>query len=364
MKTRYVLWGLVWSVLFLFSINCTYRLWVVYPLLSIRFAEPLKEGQAETIIESFRSSENLEDSSVSLTFWKETATNLTSDWGTSDATLLTYYGEGRVVYPAAVLEGRLPAAREENRCAVSDSVAWQLWGSRDVLGQTVKIDDHVLIIYGVFRSSEHIVLCGGNLNEQYENIECAGTFLVEPVETMKAIVRTSGITQDTLYYFPIPWIVATTLYVLLPAVIVILRLVYTFKYEHKRFSNSRNSNRYTFLRNITPIIRLFLIPMLALCIALLLPALLNLLPVWTTPSQWSDFSFWSSITSQLYESIQQFFSLQPFSKDVLAKWYLLKGCTAATSTLILSLTLFTGIDFRMQSYRHNSGSRQTKCPEK
>ena len=364
MKTRYILWGLVWSVLFLFSLHFTYRLWTVYPLLSIRFAEPLKEGQAETITDSFRSSENLEDSNVSLTFWKETATNLTSAWGTSDATLLTYYGEGRDVYPAAILEGRLPAAREENRCAVSDSVAWQLWGSRDVLGQPVKIDDHVLIICGVFRSSEHIVLRGGNLNEQYENIECAGAFLVEPVETMKAIVRASGITQDILYYFPIPWIVATTLYVLLPAVIMILCLVYTFKYEHKRFSNSRNSNGYAFLRNITPGIRPFLIPMVALCIALLLPTLLNLLPAWTTPSQWSDFSFWSSITSQLYESIQQFFSLQPFSKDVLAKWYLLKGCTAATGTLILSLTIFTGIDFRIQSYRTDSRSHQTKCPEK
>lgn len=364
MKTRYVLWGLVWSILFLFSLHFTYRLWTVYPLLSIRFADPLKERQAETITENFRSSENLEDSSVSLTFWKETATHLTSDWGTSDATLLTYYGEGREVYPAAVLEGRLPAAREANRCAVSDAVAWQLWGSRDVVGQSVKMDDHELIVCGVFKSSEHIVLRGGSLNEAYENIECAGTFLVDPVEAMKEMVRASGITQDTLYYFPVPWMIAATVYVLFPAVMMLFRLVYTFQYKHKRFPCSRNSNGCTFLRNITPVIRPFLIPTVALCIALLLPTLLNLLPAWTPPSQWSDFSFWSSITSQLHESIQQFFSLQPFSKDVLARWCLLKGCIAATGTLILSLTIFTGIDFRIQSYRPDSGSRQTKCPEK
>lgn len=351
MKIKTILWGLVWSVLFLFSINFVYKLWIVYPLLSIRFEEPINEGQAETITEFFRNSETLEDSTVSLTFWKENTTDLKSDWGTTDATVLTYYGEGRNAYPAKILEGYLPAARQENQCAVSDSVAWQLWGSCDVLGQALQIDDDTLVVCGVFKSSEHIVLRGGGLNEQYENIECAGTFMVDPVETMKTLIRESGITQEAIYYFPIPWMIAITIYALSPVAILLLRLIFAFKYSHKGFHHGKNSNRFILMKYSFTTIRPFLIAAVAFFIALLLPVLLNFFPTWTTPSQWSDFSYWSSMVPQLFDSIQQVFSLLPLSKDILAKWYILKGCTTATGSLILSITIFRNNLFRIRSRR-------------
>lgn len=68
----------------------------------------------------------------------------------------------------------------------------------------------------------------------------------------------------------------------------------------------------------------------AFLLALVLPALLRLLPPWITPARWSDFSYWGGLLPAVGKAIETGFSLNPCAKDVLAKWNTLGLLIAAT----------------------------------
>jgi len=57
--------------------------------------------------------------------------------------------------------------------------------------------------------------------------------------------------------------------------------------------------------------------------AVLLPVLLNALPVWMIPTHWSDFSFWSGLLQQGRDSLRQFLSVNPALRDAEIRMLLL-----------------------------------------
>jgi len=69
--------------------------------------------------------------------------------------------------------------------------------------------------------------------------------------------------------------------------------------------------------------RLTLFPIL-LAFALLLPAILRMMPEWLIPTRWSDFSFWSSLQKQASGSLREFLRAAPQSRDVELRLLLIK----------------------------------------
>lgn len=289
------------------------RLWAAYPLVSVRSDVPVTGRQ----LEALRSALRQEDGASALVpaFWSQAEGSAESRWETCGITAILYCGEYDAVYPAVLLEGRFPAAQENGKCAVSTAAAWQLWGSEDVLGQELEIEGDIYRVCGLFRSSASLALCGESLDHGFSNIEFWGGYAAPPVETVQQLLRAAGIAQQVTLYFPFPWMAALTAYALCPAGLVLLAAARTLGGRVRRGCPKETC---WFVLGGT-----FLL-------ALVLPALLRLLPPWITPARWSDFSYWGGLLPAVGKAIETGFSLNPCAKDVLAKWNTLGLLIAAT----------------------------------
>lgn len=207
-------------------------------------------------------------------FWSQAEGSAESRWETCGITAILYCGEYDAVYPAVLLEGRFPAAQENGKCAVSTAAAWQLWGSEDVLGQELEIEGDIYRVCGLFRSSASLALCGESLDHGFSNIEFWGGYAAPPVETVQQLLRAAGIAQQVTLYFPFPWMAALTAYALCPAGLVLLAAARTLGGR---------------VRKGCPKETCWFVLGGAFLLALVLPALLRLLPPWITPARWSDF---------------------------------------------------------------------------
>ena len=248
------------------------RLWAAYPLVSVRSDVPVTGRQMEAL----RSALRQEDGASALVpaFWSQAEGSAESRWETCGITAILYCGEYDAVYPAVLLEGRFPAAQENGKCAVSTAAAWQLWGSEDVLGQELEIEGDIYRVCGLFRSSASLALCGERLDHGFSNIEFWGGYAAPPVETVQQLLRAAGIAQQVTLYFPFPWMAALTAYALCPAGLVLLAAARTLGGRVRR--GCPKETCWFVLGG-------------AFLLALVLPALLRLLPPWITPARWSDF---------------------------------------------------------------------------
>ncbi len=168
---------------------------------------------------------------------------------------------------------------------------------------------------GLFRSSASLALCGESLDHGFSNIEFWGGYAAPPVETVQQLLRAAGIAQQVTLYFPFPWMVALTAYALCPAGLVLLAAARTLGGRVRR--GCPKETCWFVLGG-------------AFLLALVLPALLRLLPPWITPARWSDFSYWGGLLPAVGKAIETGFSLNPCAKDVLAKWNTLGLLIAAT----------------------------------
>lgn len=289
------------------------RLWAAYPLVSVRSDVPVTGRQ----LKALRSALRQEDGASALVpaFWSQAEGSAESRWETCGITAILYCGEYDAVYPAVLLEGRFPAAQENGKCAVSTAAAWQLWGSEDVLGQELEIEGDIYRVCGLFRSSASLALCGESLDHGFSNIEFWGGYAAPPVETVQQLLRAAGIAQQVTLYFPFPWMAALTAYALCPAGLVLLAAARTLGGRVRR--GCPKETCWFVLGG-------------AFLLALVLPALLRLLPPWITPARWSDFSYWGGLLPAVGKAIETGFSLNPCAKDVLAKWNTLGLLIAAT----------------------------------
>lgn len=139
--------------------------------------------------------------------------------------------------------------------------------------------------------------------------------LLPPVETVQQLLRAAGIAQQVTLYFPFPWMAALTAYALCPAGLVLLAAARTLGGRVRR--GCPKETCWFVLGG-------------AFLLALVLPALLRLLPPWITPARWSDFSYWGGLLPAVGKAIETGFSLNPCAKDVLAKWNTLGLLIAAT----------------------------------
>lgn len=179
----------------------------------------------------------------------------------------------------------------------------------------LEIEGDIYRVCGLFRSSASLALCGESLDHGFSNIEFWGGYAAPPVETVQQLLRAAGIAQQVTLYFPFPWMAALTAYALCPAGLVLLAAARTLGGRVRR--GCPKETCWFVLGG-------------AFLLALVLPALLRLLPPWITPARWSDFSYWGGLLPAVGKAIETGFSLNPCAKDVLAKWNTLGLLIAAT----------------------------------
>jgi hypothetical protein len=287
-----------------------------YPGMGLRYHAPLTGQQVATALERTRTAQEkaaaVQDSggvpgsdTLYPTFWCEATKTVNAAYASVQVTAVGCLGEAARAWPAELLAGNWPGQLQENACAVSDAAAQALWGSTDILGQTLRCGTAEYLVCGIFHDSRPVWVYTAEQTEGFTAVELAGPDNGNERQTALGYAMYSGLgTPDSIIYGNSMAALARGA-ALLPLWLAGVALLIAF---YKRCPAKRK--------------RLGLWVLLGL-LALLLPRILSGLPGWLIPSQWSDFDFWGRLFQAGTERIREWFLLAPQTKDAAAKLYLL-----------------------------------------
>jgi len=284
---------------------------------------------------------NIEEQRLFPTFWKEQEGTLSTDFQEVSTKTLVYLGEGYRVHHGEFLSGGYPIENDRNGCAISDALAFELFGSMDVIGQEVEFENHsnrsypkeknsdkekVYEIRGVFKEEEKLALFSGELDENYTVVELVGDMKGDSEGAVTIFVGNSGLEMPDQIVYGIGIASLLELACNLPLIIVVIWL---------------SLNSISLIQNRYPEIKEILWIFVFLLFAYNLPSLLEQIPQWILPSRWSDFTFWQSLLETMIMRIEEWFFLQVTIKDVIIKFIILKVGLLVAVQLICTYYLYS-----------------------
>lgn len=251
------------------------------PTLGVQFADPITAEQLTAALTYQQSDANAEG--ITASFWGSQQAIVYTDSGrkAEDTTCIGYAGSAVDCLPAEYPQGTAPGAVGQ-QCAVSTSLAWALFGSNDIVGQTVTLDRTDYTISGVFASDTCKLLYPAKSG--FTHAELRGISTDAPkADTLQWAAAAGLPASQTIDYGPQKvWLAGVLCH--LPAVLVGLCLLVVFlRMVHTLPSLLRHGTYF----------------IMALVFALLLPYYLRGLPGWLIPTRWSDFSFWPRLIQQI-----------------------------------------------------------------
>lgn len=237
-----------------------------------------------------------------VTLWAvRRSTGVASDLRASFGDWIICDGNASAVLPVGFLRGNAPARNDGEGCAVSTALAEALWGSGDVVGRSVTVDQRKITVRGIFPSNEPLFLtqaAGETGDTVFSQAELTfadsknGEASASAFLTKWALPSPSAMVDGSWYALLLGGIV------LLPAMVLAVSLLF------------RLLARVWRVRSI-----LFLSGTVLLGGALLFTAVLLVLglffpfPGRLIPSMWSDFSFWDGLWKEFTANLQALFSM-------------------------------------------------------
>lgn len=301
----------VWAVAGLF------RLAAVFPAGSygLRFAAPLTGAGAQALEQAAG------DQGIDLVLWREETARLTTPLGRSaDARLVYAAGSPARAYPADYLSGTAPGAGQTGGCAVSAGLADALFGSRAVTGLTLDLPGGARTITGVLRDEALVVLCPAASGAGATGAELGGLPGGDPRGTAQQLLQSAGAGQGAQYlpYGTLGGVLAALGW--LPVALAALALAAGLWRSLPLGPGGRRAAAFV----------------LALALALALPALLGALPRWLVPARWADTAYWTALGKTLTGTLETFLHLPDTARDRPLAQALLR---AAASLAALALGL-------------------------
>ena len=110
----------------------------ISPGVSLRYAQALTGEQVKKAQTYIKSSQNTDG--LMVTFWEETQVAVRSPVSTrtcTDVCSIGFCGTAHDAYGASYVVGTAPGSGDTSQCAVSTALAWQLFGSTDILEQAL-----------------------------------------------------------------------------------------------------------------------------------------------------------------------------------------------------------------------------------
>ena len=276
---------------------------------SLRYNTPIS-GQAALRARQY-SIANAERNPFWPTFWHESRLELSAGVQTTQADSILFSGDAALVWPAQFIVGSAPSVIDSSGIAVSVPLAYRLWGSTDIVGMTVYVNEKPHIVRGVFRGAEELALLSFHIEDTSQSwtaVELAGGVAHPTRHSAESFAMASGLGRPD--YVLMGGAAALARFIaVLPIVIPILYALALF---------IRFARRY-YRAAVTPVILAGFI-----VFAALLPLVLNNLPAWIIPTHWSDFSFWGQLYRQASHGLREFLSAPPMLRDVELKMRLLR----------------------------------------
>lgn len=232
---------------------------------------------------------------------------VSNEWG-RDARLrvIHIYGDGEQAYPMHFMAGAYPVGEDAAGCAVDQKAADALFGSQNVLGNTLTWQGMPYIVRGVLTGMEGVVVIQADEADANKFDTLA---LITPPgsngrEAVDSFVSSGGIVMpDAILDVPF-WTQFVRALAVLPAWIIAITLI---------------------VKMAAHTIRLRAAPILCLCATVVTIAVAAVMlyaakfsppvPDRFIPTRWSDFSFWKDLAAQLRTHARQARSVDALISD-------------------------------------------------
>lgn len=287
------------------------RLALAWPAISIRMSTPLPAGACE------KAAGLAAESGAQAGFWGEGPALLSTPRAEAEATAVHFWGDGSLAWPAEYLAGGAPSPADRTGCAISSSLAWQLFGSLDAVGQTLEYDGRSYTVRGVLDTGEAAALFAGTGETRYTAAEFVPGPNGDAGEQARSFAALAGLRADAMVYGP-SLAAGCRLLAWLPlgAAAVWLAL-HGLRRLHRR---SRLAGEIACWG-------------LAAALAAALPLVLAQLPAWLVPPRWSDLSHWAQLGETLASQLRALLAMSPALRDVRAKMALLQSALCGLGAL-------------------------------
>ena len=306
--------------------------------ISLRYAAPIT-GQA-----AYRARQHSAADTETFwpTFWHQDRAEFSAGTRTVQSNSIAFSGNAALVWPMEFIVGNAPGSIDSSGIAISESLAHSLWGSTDIVGMMVYVDDEPHIVRGVFKGAANIALISFHIEDTSRYWTAVELTRNAPHPTRQDAVsfaQASGLGMPCYVLMGGPMAVARFMAILPFIVLAVYVLVLVVG----------------FVRKYYPAISMPVFFAGLILFAVLLPFLLNVMPAWMIPTRWSDFSFWSSLIQQAGDSLREFFSVNPMLRDVELRMHLLRQ----VGILMLSVCCSIVVCFRLsQRYKVKFLERQ------
>lgn len=287
-----------------------------YPSVSLRWREPLGESDIQQIEEVLKTG----GMDLSVTAWREEEGTAETDFSAADAIAIRYSGSVSSIQRFAILEGTEPGTLETGAGLISEGLARALWGSTDVVGQSFTWEDETFTVAAVFQEEAALACLAQTSGGGFPNLELSGAAAEQdPVAAAADLAAQAGLEWwDGAVYGP----AVSTLLELLSWLPLSLCGVWGLFW----------------LIRLYPIQNMWIcrgvVWSLVLLLAVLLPSAIGQLPGWLTPPLWSDFAFWLRLWEAAGERLEEWFRLNPWTKDVAAKGWLFRWAIGWAGSLL------------------------------
>ena len=305
---------------------------------SLRYSQELTAEQISAVTAYLQSEKNTD--AIQASFWKEDYTTVftTITRRSIDSVLVVrFYGNAQDVYGANYQKGSAPMWNGGAMCAVSEQLAWSLWGSTDVLGQEVQVDQPVggtpvlLTVCGVFDSDRELLLCPVPLETGFPYLEVKGLRRDDPFTQCNLLLQQTGLVQPEQILFGEPLTELFSACTFLPWCFGgILLLAAVRQLPHGKTGARRGFDIFC-----------------AAFFAAACVVLLHQLPAWLVPNRWADTAAWKAVIGPIQEQWQQWLTLFPAGKDICTKICVSKMIFAlhgeAFSFFLIDRTILKGV---------------------
>jgi len=263
-----------------------------------------------------------------LTLWQQHAAQTATDGGEKSlrAPVLELYGSAEDLRPDSYLSGSAPAKASVKTCAVSEGMAFALWGGTGVTGKTLTWGEQEYTVQGVFRGEDRLVIVHAAPDSRtlFPNMQLrfAGNGGRQAADEFLA--RTSFGSPQLLDMPLLSW--AFGLLASLPALLIGLWLLARLLLHGIR------------LRKQPRKLLWFALPAIMIAVAdIFLLRRMERIPAALIPSRWSDFSFWTSLAEEGAKRLKTWLSM-PQAGDIAALFSLL-GTALLIFASLLAITL-------------------------
>lgn len=267
--------------------------------VSLRYRQPLTTETVSTA----------QQRQPGLTFWTQDSALLQTGLHQIQSNVLYYHGDAFLVLGQDCCSGKLPALLDTSSCAISTALARELFGSEEVTGLSLLLEDSSFTVRGVFQSSELLALIPRN-DAGFTAVELpySEDARQDPAAWVDVQLAASGLPEPD-------WQLYTGLCSALVKILAWLPL--TFAFVVLTFSALHKLASWTFPARDAV---LFVV---LLAVAAALPALLAVWPSWFIPSRWSDFSWWGQTAQTLGQRLEAFLLAPGMGRDLAIKTGLL-----------------------------------------